>query len=345
MDAPTAKRSRPSAEDGAAGGLHASLHHAAAREWAEPHLHASQLMWPAFVRDAAEDRDVPGFAPNKQWGSANEFGTLVARCRELQRAGLASVMLFGVVADKDERGSRADAPDTPVARATRALRAALPGLFVALDVCLCEYTSHGHCGLLRAVEGEPERAVDNAATCARLADVALAYARAGAHMVCPSDMMDSRVRSIRAKLDEGGFHHVMIMAYTSKKASAFYAPFRDAVDSAFKGDRKRYQHPVGSAGLAMRALRRDAAEGADVVIVKPALFYGDIVRRFADDPAGLPVAVYVVSGEAVMLRGYADRTNDLETVLRESHVSMLRAGATILITYFTPEILGFLPRW
>ena len=300
-------------------------------------------MYPVFVRDTPEDRPIAGFEPNVQWGSANEYASLVARVRELQALGLTSVMLFGVVQAKDESGSGADGGENPVIRATRALRRGVPDMFVAVDVCLCEYTSHGHCGLLRPVEHEHDAVIDNEATCVRLADVAVAYAKAGAHMVCPSDMMDSRIARIRAALTQHGFAHVSIMSYTSKKASSFYAPFRVAVESTFKGHRKRYQHPVGSTKVAMRALRRDVNEGADVVIVKPALFYADIVQRFASE-GDVPVAVYIVSGEAVMLKGYADRIRDLDTVLRESHVSMLRAGASILITYFAPEILRMLRK-
>ena len=163
-------------------------------------------------------------------------------------------------------------------------------------------------------------------------------------MLCPSDMMDGRIGMLRDVLEVEGFGHVMIMSYTSKKASVMYAPFRNAVDSTFKGTRVRYQHPVGSTQHALRALDRDAEEGADVVIVKPALFYGDLIRDLSNSSA-LPVAVYVVSGEYVMLRGYANQTKELEAVVKEAHISMLRAGATLLITYFTPEILEWLSNW
>lgn len=169
-------------------------------------------------------------------------------------------MLFGVVEDKDHSGSSADHEETPVIACTKALRSALPSLLVAADVCLCEYTDHGHCGVLRDVDSE--KVIDNQDSVARLVQVALAYAKAGSHMLCPSDMMDNRIGAIREALDKNDFSHVSIMAYTSKKASCLYAPFRNAVDSTFKGDRKRYQQPIGSRH-AIRAYERDVQQGAD----------------------------------------------------------------------------------
>lgn len=320
--------------------LHPSLHHPAARAWSEPTIDAKSLMYPLFVREAPEDKNIKGFEPNKQWGSANNFATLIAHLRDLhENLGLTSCMLFGVVGDKDEAGKLADDPNTPVIVALKAIRQALPNLFVAVDVCLCEYTSHGHCGLIKE-ERDGSEVIDNAATVDRLAKVALTYAQAGAHMVCPSDMMDGRIGKIKSVLEANGYSHVMIMAYTSKKASTFYAPFRQAVDSTFKGDRKRYQHPVGSISHAVRALERDIREGADVFIVKPSLFYGDIISTFAANKA-VTVAAYVVSGEYVMLKQYAEQTGDLRSVVEESHLSLIRAGASILITYFAPELLRF----
>jgi len=325
--------------------LHASLHCPAAREWTEPHLHAANLVYPVFVTLANEDRDIPGFDPNKQWGAGSgaSFDGLVAHLRELEPKGLRSVMLFGVVKDKDAVGTKADCADSnPVILATRALRKALPDMMILADVCLCEYSDHGHCGILREVEGE--EVICNTSTLERLANIALAYARAGAHWVCPSDMMDGRVAAIRQLLTANGFAHVGIMAYTSKKASSMYAPFRAAVESTFTGDRKRYQQPLGSVLHARQALARDESEGASVVLVKPALFYGDIIKEYAQQ-SRLPVACYIVSGEYVMIKDYGDRTGDLESVLRESHVSMLRAGASILVTYFTPQLLDLIPKW
>lgn len=324
--------------------LHSGLHHPAQRAWSEPHFHPSQLMYPLFVTLRDEDREIRGLEPERQWGQQKDgsFSTLVAHLRALQAKGLASVMLFGVVEDKDARGTMADAAHTPVIKCAEALRKQLPELLIACDVCMCEYTDHGHCGILRDVDGE--QVIDNAPTVDRLAHIALAYAKAGAHMVCPSDMMDGRIGSIRALLDQNNFPHVSIMAYTSKKASVMYAPFRDAVESTFKGDRKRYQHPVGSTSHAALAFERDVQQGADSVIVKPSLFYTDIVASFAAKKT-LPVACYVVSGEYKMLMDYGTSTDSLESVVREAHLSLLRAGASILITYYSPYILDRWTKW
>ncbi|GBG28226.1 Delta-aminolevulinic acid dehydratase [Hondaea fermentalgiana] len=340
-------RSFSEAGSGRATGLHASLHSSVSREWTEPHLHASQLVYPLFVTLEAEDKPIAGFSPNMQWGvgdGAEPYPGLIKHLRELGEKGLRSVMLFGVVKDKDPEGSMAAADDTPVIVATKAIRAALPEMLVMCDVCMCEYTSHGHCGVLREVAGDHEDVIDNERTIDILADVALAYAQAGAEYVCPSDMMDGRIHTIREKLDQNGFRHVGVMAYTSKKASTMYSPFRAAVDSTFTGHRKRYQQPVGSILHARQALARDESEGASVVLVKPALFYGDIIKEYAQRSV-LPIACYIVSGEYVMLQDYAKRAGDLESVLKESHVGLLRAGASILITYFTPELLDMIPKW
>jgi porphobilinogen synthase len=293
-----------------------------------------------------EDLEVAGFEPNKQWGARcdGSFSGLVTHLANLQDKGLRSVMLFGVVNNKDECGSMADDDATPVVSALRQIRIALPDLMCLADVCLCEYTNHGHCGLLREIDGVKEKIICNSSTIERLADIAVAYARAGAHWVCPSDMMDGRVSAIRTALCNENFSHVGIMAYTSKKASAMYAPFRDAVDSTFTGDRKRYQHPLGSVLHARQALKRDEAEGASVLLIKPALFYGDIIKEYVQKSV-LPVACYVVSGEYVMLKGYGSRIGDMESVLRESHIGLLRAGASIIVTYFAPELLDLIPKW
>nr|AKG25419.1 HemB [Hematodinium sp. SG-2015] len=326
--------------------LHPSLHHPAAREWLEAHIHSSMLVYPLFVTDRDEDKDIAGFSPNKQWGRGpnGDYVTLVAHLKELEEKGLRSVMLFGVIgeAKKDEVGSDGYDARTPVCLCLQGLARACPNLQLMADVCLCEYTSHGHCGALREVTGE--QVINNQRTLEILAECAIAYAKAGAHMVCPSDMMDGRIEAIRSALDRHEFAHVSIMAYTSKKASCMYAPFRAAVESTFQGDRKRYQQPVGSAGIANRALRRDLAQGADVVLVKPSLWYGDIIRSFAQN-SDVPVAAYVVSGEYKMLQDYAESTGDLGTVLKESHTSLVRAGATVLVTYFTPVLLDLIPTW
>ncbi|OWZ22053.1 Delta-aminolevulinic acid dehydratase [Phytophthora megakarya] len=324
--------------------LHSSLHHPAQRAWSEPHLHPSQLMYPLFVTLRNEDKPIRGLEPEMQWGQGADgsFSTLMAHLRALMTKGLTNVMLFGVVDNKDARGSMADDESTPVIKCTKALRKALPDLMVACDVCMCEYTDNGHCGILREVDGE--QVLDNARTLERLTNIALAYAKAGAHMVCPSDMMDNRIGDIRRIYNDNGFEHVSIMAYTSKKASVMYAPFRDAVESTFQGDRKRYQHPVGSTSHAALAFERDVLQGADSVIVKPSLFYSDIVASFAAKKT-VPVVCYLVSGEYKMVKDYGDSTDSLEAVVRESHLGLLRAGASVLITYFTPYILDHCAKW
>lgn len=329
------------------------------REWQEPHLHSSNLVYPIFVTNREEDNPIKGFEPNMQWGAGKDFKfvTLVSHLSSLQKKGLRSVMLFGVTSEaaKNATGTMADDQRTPVIRCLQALRVQCPDLMLLADVCLCEYTDHGHCAPLKpmppvgtsaasSASSACEPIIDNESGVKRLSDIAVAYAKAGAHMVCPSDMMDGRIDGIRCALNESGFQHVSIMAYTSKKASCMYAPFRAAVESTFKGDRKRYQQPCGSARIAKRALKRDVQEGADVVLVKPCLFYGDIVKAFAE-AADVPVAVYVVSGEYKMLKDYGEATGSLEAVLRESHVGLMRSGASILITYFTPLLLDAIPTW
>jgi|TARA_B110000091_G_C13704564_1_gene427747 porphobilinogen synthase len=329
--------------------LHASLHHPTSREWTEPHLHPSSLIYPLFVTNRESTTEIQGFSPNMQWGSGggtHSFPDLVAHLAPLIAKGLRAVMLFGVVQDKTPTGKMADDANTPVITCLRALTAnpITRDLMLCADVCMCEYTDHGHCGVLKTVGPKGEEVIDNEPSCQRLATIACAYAQAGAHCVCPSDMMDGRIGAIRQGLNAVGYSHVSIMAYTSKKASCMYSPFRAAVESSFKGNRKRYQQPVGASGLGMRALKRDIAEGADYVLVKPALFYSDIIKTFAQQ-AERPVACYIVSGEYKMLKDYGENCGCLENVVKESHVSMMRAGASILITYFTPQILEWLPKW
>jgi len=326
--------------------LHSALHHPTIRSWGEQTLHARQLIYPVFVSEAVPDKPVKGFEPNMQWGKGDDgrYTGLVEHLEGLVKKGLTAVMLFGVVTDKNNCGSMADHPETPVIACCKILRQKLPALLLCLDVCLCEYTDHGHCGLLREVSGEPEPVISNAATIPRLVAIALAYAAAGAHLVCPSDMMDQRVGAIRQSLTAEGYSHVSVMAYTSKKASVMYAPFRDAVASTFKGDRQRYQQPPSDSKVAMRALRRDVQEGADMVIVKPSLFYADIIRSYAQE-ANRPVVAYVVSGEYKMLYDYGTSTGSMEAVLKETHLGLLRAGANVIITYFTPLLLDMLREW
>ena len=290
-----------------------------------------------FVTSRNEDKDIGGCFkyPNIQWGSGKDrlYDTLVTQCVELvEKYGLRHLMLFGVVDVKDSVGSLADDLErSPILDCIKAIRSnpRLNKMSLFTDVCLCEYTDHGHCGILNPTTNN----IDNKSSVDRLAQIALSYAQAGADVVCPSDMMDSRIGVIRDTLDANQNDHVMIMSYTSKKASALYSPFRDAVESTFKGNRSTYQHPVGSSSIARRALSRDIAEGADMVLVKPSLMYTDIIADYKSK-CDVPVAAYLVSGEYKMLAEYGK-----DEVIREAHVSLVRAGATVLVSYFTPWIL------
>ena len=329
--------------------LHASLRHPALRSsFLEPKIHSSQLVWPVFLTSRSEDRSIGGCFdyPNQQWGKSSGYSSLIEECVSLYDMGLRHVMLFGVVDSKDDRGTFADSSDgSPVLEGLEALRSdsRLNGMSIFADVCLCEYTDHGHCGLI-----DKSGSIDNTSSVSRLAEIAVHYAKAGADVVCPSDMMDSRVGAIRDKLDASNNFHVQILAYTSKKASVMYAPFRHAVESNFKGSRDTYQHPIGAARLAMRALERDLQEGADMVLVKPALFYTDIIQSYSKS-ANVPIAAYIVSGEYKMLNDYAGNKDGqlLSQVAREAHISLARAGANVLISYFTPWILRnrLLDKW
>ena len=246
--------------------------------------------------------------------------------------------LFGIPAEKDEEGSGAWADDGIVQQATRAIKAAHPDLLVIADLCLCEYTSHGHCGLLDA-EGD----VVNDATLELLARTAVSQARAGADVIAPSDMMDGRVGAIRAALDAAGFTDVPILAYSAKFASAFYGPFREAAGSApSHGDRRGYQLDPANAREALREAQLDVEEGADVIMVKPALPYLDVIRRIAD-ATGLPVAAYNVSGEYAMVKAAAAAGwLDERAAVLETLTSIRRAGADIVISYHAKDAARWL---
>jgi porphobilinogen synthase len=262
----------------------------------------------------------------------------VAEAGEAAALGLPAVLLFGIPADKDAEGSGAWDDEGVVQLATRAIKDAHPDLLVITDVCLCEYTDHGHCGLLR-----PDGSVDNDSSVELLSRTAVSQARAGADLVAPSDMMDGRVGAIRAALDDEGLGEVPIMAYSAKFASAFYGPFREAADStpAF-GDRRAYQMDPGNGDEAVREALLDVQEGADLVMVKPALPYLDIVRRVRE-ATNLPVAAYNVSGEYAMLKSAAEagRIDERAAVL-EALTSIRRAGADIVITYHAKDAARWL---
>jgi len=262
----------------------------------------------------------------------------VAEAGEAAALGLPAVLLFGIPLSKDEEGSGAWDDEGAVQLATRAIKAAHPDLLVIADLCLCEYTSHGHCGLLRA-----DGSVDNDASVELLARTALSQARAGADIIAPSDMMDGRVAAIRAALDDDGLSDTPIMAYSAKFASAYYGPFREAADStpAF-GDRRAYQMDPGNGDEALREVRLDVEEGADVVMVKPALPYLDVIRR-VKDATRMPVAAYNVSGEYAMVKAAAAAGHlDERAVVLETLTAIRRAGADIVITYHAKDAARWL---
>ena len=264
----------------------------------ETTLEARQLMLPLFVRHGVGVRREIGSMPGVSQLSVD---LLVEEARGLAAVGVRSVILFGIPARKDATGTEGCAEDGIVQQAVRALRTALPELIVCTDVCLCEYTDHGHCGVIR--HGD----VDNDATLELLARMALSHARAGAQMVAPSDMMDGRIGAIRSALDAEGFGQVSIMAYSAKYASAFYGPFREAAESPPQfGDRRSYQMDIRNAREALAEVELDLAEGADIVMVKPALAYLDIIRLVRQSVSA-PVAAYNVSGEYSMVKAAAAR--------------------------------------
>jgi porphobilinogen synthase len=301
----------------------------------ETRLDPSDLVMPLFIEAGLSGREPIRSMPGVDRLSISEA---VAEAGEIAALGIPAVLLFGIPSHKDEEGSGAWDDEGIVQLATRAIREAHPGLLVIADLCLCEYTSHGHCGLLRA-----DGAVDNDASLELLARSAVSQARAGADVVAPSDMMDGRVGVLRAALDEEGFGDTPIMAYSAKFASAFFGPFREAADStpAF-GDRRAYQMDPANGDEALREVRLDVEEGADVVIVKPALPYLDVIRRVKDETR-MPVAAYNVSGEYAMVKaaaaaGYLDE----RAIVLETLTSIRRAGADIVITYHAKDAAQWL---
>jgi porphobilinogen synthase len=262
---------------------------------------------------------------------------LVKECAEAAGQGVPAVLLFGIPESKDEKASGAYAQNGIVQCAVRALKRELPQLLVVTDVCLCEYMSHGHCGLIH------EAKVHNDSTLKLLARTAASHAEAGADIIAPSDMMDGRVRAIRAELDKRGFDHIPIMSYAVKFASAFYGPFREAAESAPKfGDRRSYQMDAANGNEALREAALDVAEGADILMVKPALAYLDLIWRVKQQ-FNYPTAAYAVSAEYSMIKAAAEKGwIDEKAIVLESHLAMRRAGADIIITYWARELAGWL---
>ncbi|HKA57222.1 MAG TPA: porphobilinogen synthase [Gemmatimonadales bacterium] len=296
----------------------------------ETHLVPSQLIWPLFVVHGEGVRRPVAAMPDVAQLSVDELVRDAERAKQL---GLGGVILFGIPATKDATGSEAHDEQGIVQRAIRAVKRAVPELLVVGDVCLCEYTDHGHCGVLR--DGE----VDNDSSVYLLGKIAVMQARAGVDMVAPSDMMDGRVAGIRKALDAGGHSHLPIMSYAAKMASAFYGPFREAAGSTPQfGDRQSYQMAGSNADEAMKEIQLDLDEGADIVMVKPAGPCLDLVRR-AKDRFGAPLGAYQVSGEYAMIKAAAERGMvDEKRAMWESLVAIRRAGADIILTYFAPTL-------
>ena len=297
-------------------------------------LQVEDLVYPLFLVPGEKIKKEISSLPGQYHLSVDQA---VLLAQEAWGLGIRSVLLFGLPSYKDEQGSSAWDLQQPVQLAMTAIKKALPEMVVIGDVCLCEYTSHGHCGLL---DGET---VDNDPTLALLAKVAVSQAQAGADIVAPSDMMDGRVQAIREALDDAGFAQVSIMSYAVKYASAYYGPFRDAADSTPQfGDRRSYQMDPANAREALREAALDAEEGADFLMVKPALAYLDIVRQVKDTYL-LPLATYNVSGEYAMVKAAAQQGwIDEKKIVLETLVSMKRAGADIIITYHAMDAAKWL---
>ena len=300
----------------------------------ETELSPRQLIQPLFVVSGEGVREPVESMPGIERFSISE---LVAEASELQAAGVSAVILFGIPEIKDDVGSGAYDSAGIVQMAIRALKEAHPDLLVITDVCLCEYTSHGHCGFVR--DGE----VDNDISVELLAQTAISHAEAGADVVAPSDMMDGRIAAIRHQLDEESHSGVPIIAYSAKYASAFYGPFREAAESTPEfGDRHGYQMDPANALEAVREARLDLEEGADVVMVKPALPYLDVIRRIKDD-TGAPVAAYHVSGEYSMIKAAAaNGWLDERTAVLEALTAIRRAGADLIFTYHAKDVATWL---
>jgi porphobilinogen synthase len=299
-------------------------------------LRVDDLIYPLFTVHGRGVREPIGSMPGQFRLSIDE---LLKECKDAASMGIPAVLLFGLPAEKDPRGSEAYAEDGIIQQAVRAVKETIPDLLVVTDVCLCEYTSHGHCGIVE------DGRVKNDPTLELIARTAVSHAEAGADMVAPSDMMDGRVAAVREALDESGYAETPIMAYSAKYASAFYGPFREAADSAPQfGDRRSYQMDPANAIEALREVALDVDEGADIVMVKPALPYLDVIARVKGE-FGLPVAAFMVSGEYAMIRaagqlGWLDE----ERAMLEALTGIRRAGADIIITYFAKDAARLLEQ-
>jgi len=303
----------------------------------ETRLSVDQLIYPLFVRPGKGVRHAIKSMPGQfQWS----VDTLVEECKDVAGLGIPAVLLFGIPEHKDAKGSEAYDDNGIVQQAVRAIKKACPDLYVITDVCMCEYTDHGHCGVV--VHKGDAADVDNDATLPLLTAAALSHVSAGADMVAPSDMMDGRVGAIRQALDETGHFHTPIMAYAAKYASAYYGPFREAAESPPQfGDRKTYQMDPANTDEALREVAADIEEGADIIMVKPAINYLDIIRRVRDEFC-MPTAAYHVSGEYSMIKAAAaNGWIDEKDAALEATTAIVRAGAELVITYYAKD----LARW
>jgi porphobilinogen synthase len=302
----------------------------------ETTIMVNDLIYPLFVRPGKGVKNPISSMPGCYQFSIDE---LTKEVKDVKELGIPGIVLFGIPEQKDEMGSEAYADNGIIQRAVRALREAVPDLLIITDVCLCEYTSHGHCGLVK------DGVILNDPTLELLARQALSHVKAGADIVAPSDMMDGRVKAIRRLLDQEGYSHTPIMSYSAKYASTFYGPFREAAESPPQfGDRRTYQMDPGNSDEALREVALDLAEGADIVMVKPALGYLDIIYRVKEQ-FNVPVAAYNVSGEYAMIKGAAQLGwIDGEGAMQEVLLAIKRAGADIILTYFAKEMAKLLAK-
>lgn len=321
--------------------LTGGYNHPLLRDWQnEKQLTKNMFIFPLFISDDPEEEIPIKSLPNIKRFGINRLSQYVA---SLVEKGLRAVILFGVPMKpgcKDEVGSAADDPDGPVIQAIKLLRKEFPQLYIICDVCLCEYTSHGHCGVLH-----DDGTINREMSVRRLAAVAVNYAKAGAHSVAPSDMIDGRIREIKLGLIQANLaHKIFVMSYAAKFSGNLYGPFRDAAcSSPSQGDRKCYQLPYGGKGLARRAMIRDLGEGCDGLIVKPSTFYLDIISDASKIARDIPICAYHVSGEYAMIHAAAEKgIVDFKSIAFESHQGFLRAGARLIVSYLTPEFLEWL---
>jgi porphobilinogen synthase len=308
----------------------------------EHSLSVNDLIYPLFVRPGEGERRPIASMPGQFQLSIDE---LVKEAEECVSLGVPAIILFGIPTDKDAVGSEAYDPNGIICEAVRAVKKAVPEMVVITDVCLCEYTDHGHCGVVHKKEehGREELVIDNDATLKLLVKESVAHAEAGADMIAPSDMMDGRIGAIRNGLDEAGFNDIPIMAYSAKYASAFYGPFRDAAESPPQfGDRSTYQMDPPNTDEAIREVELDIQEGADIVMTKPALAYMDITRR-VKDTFNVPIATYNVSGEYAMVKAAAaNGWIDEKRIVLEMLTGFRRAGADLILTYWAKDVARWL---